>query len=79
MLKLCTFTLFAMILMLTACAITPQKEKIQQGQGNQRQWLVHKQQISAINSWQLAGKIGLRTPEESGSATLFWLDRKSVV
>lgn len=32
----------------------------------------HQQQLQAITGWQLQGKLGIRTPDESGSASLRW-------
>lgn len=46
------------------------------GQGNPAQWQAHKTQASQLNGWQISGKVGIRSPRESGSATLFWLQRQ---
>ncbi len=32
----------------------------------------HQQQIQAVTDWQLRGKLGIRTPDDSGSASLKW-------
>ncbi|ACE85412.1 lipoprotein insertase outer membrane protein LolB [Cellvibrio japonicus] len=32
----------------------------------------HQQQLQAVASWQIDGKLGIRSPQESGSATLKW-------
>lgn len=34
--------------------------------------LEHQRQVQAINEWQLTGKLGIRTTNESGSASLKW-------
>lgn len=34
--------------------------------------LEHQRQVQAINEWQLTGKLGIRTTDESGSASLKW-------
>ncbi len=35
-------------------------------------WLIHQQQVAAIETWTLDGKLGVRTPEDSGSLRLNW-------
>lgn len=35
----------------------------------------HQQQLQAIGDWQLNGKLGIRTAEESGSASLKWVQQ----
>src|SRR5690606_20516933 len=36
----------------------------------------HKQQTEALDGWQINGKVGIRAPGDSGSGTLFWLQRR---
>ncbi|MNV72922.1 Outer-membrane lipoprotein LolB precursor [compost metagenome] len=37
---------------------------------------MQKQQLTALDGWQIDGKIGIRAPKDSGSGTLFWLQRQ---
>ncbi|MGH8436734.1 MAG: lipoprotein insertase outer membrane protein LolB [Pseudomonas sp.] len=69
-----------LITLLSGCAGLIPHESLK-GQGDPAQWQAHKQQISALDAWQISGKVGIRAPRgegktESGSATLFWLQRQ---
>jgi outer membrane lipoprotein LolB len=33
-------------------------------------------QLTGLDGWQIDGKIGIRAPKDSGSGTLFWLQRQ---
>jgi outer membrane lipoprotein LolB len=75
-----TFIIFGVLLVLSGCAGFTSREVLQ-GQGDPARWQAHKQQLSALNAWQIDGKVGIRAPQEatrsrSGSATLFWLQRQ---
>lgn len=35
-------------------------------------WLAQKQQLAELERWQLAAKLGIITPDERGSLSLFW-------
>ena len=61
--------------LLSGCAGLTSHETLS-GQGNPAQWQAHKAQASQLNGWQISGKVGIRSPRESGSATLFWLQRQ---
>ena len=65
----------ATFILLAGCAGLTSNESVQ-GQGDPAAWTAHKQQIEAIDGWQINGKIGIRSPADSGSATLFWLQRQ---
>ncbi len=65
----------SLLAMLTGCAGLTNREAIE-GQGNPQLWKAHKAQISALNAWQINGKVGIRAPKDSGSGTLFWLQRQ---
>src|ERR1700712_4214416 len=67
-----TFTLIAL---LAGCAGIGSREALQ-GQGTPQQWSLHKAQLSQIDGWQINGKVGIRAPKDSGSGTLFWLQRQ---
>lgn len=66
--------LAALLGLLAACATHTPQERLQ-GDADPKRWKAHSEQIKAINAWQISGKLGVRTPAESGSATLFWLQR----
>ena len=68
------FTLF-LLARLPACPRTSRKEAVE-GLGNAAQWQAHKQRIAALDGWQIDGKVGIRAPRDSGSGTLFWLQRQ---
>ncbi len=69
------FIVFSFIALLAGCAGFGARESVQ-GQGNQAQWREHKAQMTGIDGWQINGKIGIRAPKDSGSGTLFWLQRQ---
>ena len=66
---------FALISLLAGCAGFISHESLQ-GQGNPAQWNAHKTQLSSLDGWQINGKVGIRAPKDSGSGTLFWLQRQ---
>ena len=61
--------------LLSGCAGLTSHETLS-GQGDPAQWQAHTAQASQLNGWQISGKVGIRSPRESGSATLFWLQRQ---
>lgn len=63
------------LLLLTGCAGLTSHETVE-GQGDPAQWKAHKEQVAALDGWQIAGKVGIRAPKDSGSGTLFWLQRR---
>lgn len=63
------------LLLLTGCAGLTSHETVE-GQGDPAQWKAHKEQVAALDGWQIAGKVGIRAPRDSGSGTLFWLQRR---
>lgn len=65
----------SLLVMLTGCAGLISHESIE-GKGDPAAWQAHKQQLTALDAWQISGKIGIRAPKDSGSATLFWLQRQ---
>jgi outer membrane lipoprotein LolB len=73
--RLRTLLISSALILLAGCAGFTSKESVQ-GQGNPAVWEAHKQQIGGIDGWQISGKIGIRAPSDSGSATLFWLQRQ---
>jgi outer membrane lipoprotein LolB len=65
----------ALALLLAGCAGLAPQESVE-GPGNAEDWKAHKAQVSEIDGWQISGKIGIRAPQDSGSGTLFWLQRQ---
>lgn len=66
---------FSFIALLAGCAGFGARESVE-GHGDPASWREHKQQMSALDGWQIDGKIGIRAPKDSGSGTLFWLQRQ---
>ncbi|MBD9485173.1 lipoprotein localization protein LolB [Pseudomonas sp. PDM14] len=64
-----------LVSLLAGCAGLTSREAIE-GQGNAQQWKAHKAQIAGLDAWQITGKVGIRAPRDSGSGTLFWLQRQ---
>jgi len=64
-----------MLALLAGCAGLTSREALE-GHGNAEQWNAHKAHISALDAWQINGKVGIRAPRDSGSGTLFWLQRQ---
>ena len=69
------FIVVSLIALLAGCTGLGTRESVQ-GHGNPAQWRVHKEQLAALDGWQIDGKIGIRAPKDSGSGTLFWLQRQ---
>ena len=65
----------AALLLLSGCAGFTTQEALQ-GQGNANSWKTHKERVAALDGWQIDGKVGIRAPRDSGSGTLFWLQRQ---
>jgi outer membrane lipoprotein LolB len=63
-----TSLLFLTILLLSGCvhqgSLTPPQDVLE-----------HQRQVQAINDWQLTGKLGIRTTEDSGSASVRWVQQ----
>lgn len=62
-------------LLLAGCAGHGPQESVE-GPGNAEDWSAHKARVSVIDGWQISGKIGIKAPQDSGSGTLFWLQRQ---
>ncbi|MCP9340628.1 lipoprotein insertase outer membrane protein LolB [Stutzerimonas xanthomarina] len=63
-------------LLLTGCAGLGPQESVE-GPGNAEDWKTHKAHVSEVDGWQISGKIGIQAPQDSGSGTLFWLQRQN--
>ena len=66
---------FSFIALLAGCAGFGARESVE-GHGDPASWREHKQQMTALDGWQIDGKIGIRAPKDSGIGTLFWLQRQ---
>ena len=66
---------FGLIALLAGCAGFGARESVE-GHGSPALWSEHKQQLTQLDGWQINGKVGIRAPKDSGSATLFWLQRQ---
>ncbi|MDX9665227.1 lipoprotein insertase outer membrane protein LolB [Pseudomonas sp. P5_152] len=66
---------FSFIALLAGCAGFGARESVE-GHGDPASWREHKLQLTALDGWQIDGKIGIRAPKDSGSGTLFWLQRQ---
>ena len=66
---------FSLIALLAGCAGLTSRESVE-GQGDAKRWQAHKTRVAALDGWQISGKVGIRAPKDSGSGTLFWLQRQ---
>ncbi|OZY42113.1 lipoprotein localization factor LolB [Pseudomonas fragi] len=66
---------FSLIAILAGCAGFGARESVE-GHGSPALWSAHKKQLTQLDGWQINGKVGIRAPKDSGSATLFWLQRQ---
>lgn len=64
-----------LLAVLSGCAGLTSHESLE-GQGDPAKWQTHKERTQALNGWQISGKVGIRAPKDSGSGTLFWLQRQ---
>lgn len=67
-------TLF-IIALLAGCAGMGPREAVE-GHGNPQQWREHKDRLAHMDGWEINGKVGIRAPKDSGSGTLYWLQRQ---
>ncbi|WP_172147555.1 lipoprotein insertase outer membrane protein LolB [Pseudomonas tumuqii] len=64
-----------LLALLAGCAGLTSRESLE-GEGSPALWQSHKQQIGGLDAWQISGKVGIRAAQDSGSGTLFWLQRQ---
>ena len=64
-----------LVTLLAGCAGLGPQEAMQ-GQGTAQGWRAHKTEVAAIDGWEISGKVGIRAPNDSGSGTLYWLQRQ---
>lgn len=68
------FTL-AIVLVLSGCSQLSTQEQLSDPKQTSS-WQSHKQQVVPIDAWQISGKLGIRSQDNSGSAIIFWLQRQ---
>lgn len=68
------FTL-AIVLVLSGCSQLSTQEQLSDPKQTSS-WQSHKQQVAPIDAWQISGKLGIRSQDNSGSAIIFWLQRQ---
>ena len=69
----------ALALLLSACASKPAQVEpdpvLQPTLSEAQRWAAHRHAISALQDWDLRGKVAYRLPERAGSASLYWRQR----
>ena len=61
------------VALLAACTQAPSKPTNNYSPEQLReQWLQSQEQLSRIDSWSIKGKAAIRSPEESGTVSMFW-------
>ncbi|MDQ7015149.1 MAG: lipoprotein insertase outer membrane protein LolB [Gammaproteobacteria bacterium] len=58
-----------LILLLSGCSIAPKAPPVEDLDAA---WAEHQRRLSAIQRWQMEGKLALRSEQQSGSAQLWW-------
>ncbi|MES2825878.1 MAG: lipoprotein insertase outer membrane protein LolB [Pseudomonadota bacterium] len=66
------FNLFIALLIVTLSGCAQQSRKMPTPGITEQNLLQHQQQVQAIGNWQAIGKLGVKTPDDGGSATLRW-------
>ena len=61
---------FAAVLLLSACARTPQPPVI--ADNRSAFWTQHQHQAATLSRWNIMGKLGIRTAQQSNSARINW-------
>lgn len=69
------FLLLTSLLVLSACQSFTSQDSIT-GSGSPAIWQQHQQQVSRLDAWDINGKLAVRSPAQSGSGVLFWLQRQ---
>ncbi len=67
-----TLRLLSLLLALALLAGCAGRGPVPDGERTAGQWQDQAERLEALDTWMLAGKAGLRTPEESTSANLDW-------
>ena len=67
--------LLVCLLLLGACESFSTRDDIT-GTGSPALWQQHRQTVSALDAWDISGKLAVRSEAQSGSGVLFWLQRQ---
>ena len=70
-----SLVMLALLLTLSGCSHFTTQEQLS-GSGQAGSWQNHKKQLTPIDAWQISGKLGIRSEQNSGSAIMFWLQRQ---
>ncbi len=62
---------FAILALLSACAKTPRPEPLADAQIGPA-WRIHTAQVEAMRTWNLNGRLAVKTPDDGWTATLQW-------
>lgn len=62
-------SLFTLLLILSGCSLQPRTELPLPPAAS---WEAHQAQLQQLNTWELNGKIGIRTTNDAHSASLYW-------
>jgi outer membrane lipoprotein LolB len=65
--------MFLLCVLLTGCTRTPSKPPI-----ISQDWAKHETQIQSKNNWQAIGKLGVKVPNDGGSANLRWTQQSDI-
>jgi outer membrane lipoprotein LolB len=69
--------MFSLVSLLAGCAGFGGRDASQgESQVGSPQWTAHRAQASQVDGWEINGKVGIRAPKDSGSGTLYWLQRQ---
>lgn len=66
------FLTLALIVLLAGCATQAPSQKEERHPGD---WRTQQSSLEALDTWTAAGKVGIRTPDDSQSANLDWTQR----
>lgn len=64
--------LFITLLLVTLSGCVQHSRKMPMPPVTDQNLLQHQQQLQAVGTWQAIGKLGVKTPDDGGSATLRW-------
>lgn len=66
-------TLCGLLILLAGCQ---SNSALVGGTGSAKVWQQHASQLKQLESWELQGKLGIRSSAQNASASLFWLQRQ---
>lgn len=74
MIRLLSLPFISLVILLHGCAQQPQKI---QPPANKEDWAKHQTQVLEIKNWQATGKLGIKVPNDGGSANMQWQQESS--